>query len=391
MALFYFNILKKTYLLLFYIFILLLSIIIAYFVTDIYPINSDIFDSFSQFFIYIPYFIWKKYKNNENIKHTYIPIKKTKKSSKIKDYIIFILIIICGFIEEIVYAIEDDISLSIYSLFNRYNIQIIFFSFLSKYALNTRYYIHHLISQILFEFLAILADYFFIIKRKGFKIDFTHILLAILDMMLEAIVLIYKKYLIEVEFYSVEYISFIFGLSNFIFLSIFYFIFENNICLNNTCIDIINFEFSWEIIISFICCSIFYIFFYKIIYHFSPVHILIFYIMSEFLLNLLTLFEEGLLIGFTLIIIYIFIIISFLIFVEIIELNFCGLNKYTRRNIMKRQQEEIADIGYLEIIEDNEDWVNITTNKKKKDKKKKKKEKETEIVDLPFGYSFELH
>ena len=40
-------------------------------------------------------------------------------------------------------------------------------------------------------------------------------------MMLEAIVLIYKKYLIEIEFYSVEYVSFIFDLSNFIFLSIF--------------------------------------------------------------------------------------------------------------------------------------------------------------------------
>ena len=111
--------------------------------------------------------------------------------------------------------------------------------------------------------------------------------------------------------------------------------------------------------------------------------------MSEFLLNLLTLFDDGLLIGFILIIIYIFIIISFFILVEIIELNFCGLNKYTRRNIMKRQQEEISDIGYLDIIEDDGDWVNITN--KKKDKKKKKKEKETEVVDLPFGYSFELH
>ena len=125
---------------------------------------------------------------------------------------------ICSFLLNMIYSTTDEIILSSNSLFNRYYIQIIFFSLLSKYSLNTRYYIYNLISQIIFEIFSLFADYFYIKRLPSYNIDFPHILIMLLDMLLESVVLIYKKYLIDIKYYSVEYVSFIFGLCNFIFL-----------------------------------------------------------------------------------------------------------------------------------------------------------------------------
>ena len=389
MAIIYCNILNNNYLLLFFILILTICDGIPYLSESLYPLESDFFDSFVQFFIYIPYFIWKIKNKKENIRYKINPIKKEKFSLKNKENIIFILVMICSFLLNMIYSTTDEIILSSNSLFNRYNIQIIFFSLLSKYSLNTRYYIHNLISQIIFEIFSLFADYFYIKRLPSYNIDFPHILIMLLDMLLESVVLIYKKYLIDIKYYSVEYVSFIFGLCNFIFLLFIEIInrcFGKIICLNNTCINIIKFNFSWRLIISFICCTIFYVFYYQIIYHFSPIHILIYYIIAEFLLNIESIFEKGNFnsIDFILIIAYIFIIINFLIFIEIIELNFCGLNKYTRRNITIRQKKETLEIGDIEEIEEREERDSI-------DDKKKEKEKPTERIDLPEGYSFELN
>ena len=194
MAIIHCNILKKNYLLFFFIFMLLISEIIPYLIDSIYPLQSDILDSLSQFLIYIPYFIWKNKKYNTNVIYKNNPaIKEKKFSLKNKENIIFILIIICHFLYDIIYTFTDDVFDNVNGLFNRYNIQILLYSFLSKYTLNTRYYIHNLISQIIFEFFAIFADYFYIKKTDNFKIDFPHILLIILVMIFESVLLIYKK------------------------------------------------------------------------------------------------------------------------------------------------------------------------------------------------------
>lgn len=208
-----------------------------------------------------------------------------------------------------------------------------------------------------------------------------HIILIILEMVLESTVLVYQKYLIDIEFYSVEFVSFIFGFCNSIFLSIIEII--NIYCgkimsLNHAYINIINFEISWTIVFSFFCCSIFYIFYYQIIFHFSPLHILIYYITAEFILNFNIILDNETIIILILILIYILSIFSFLIFLEIIELKFCGLNKNTRRNIIKREQDEILDIFNLEDNEENE----ISSNKTNKNN--------SIIIELPFGYTYKI-
>ena len=43
-----------------------------------------------------------------------------------------------------------------------------------------------------------------------------------------------------------------------------------------------------------------------------------------------------------------------MIYLEIIELNFCGLNKNTKRNIQKRVQEEMLNQERVSKLEDDE-------------------------------------
>ena len=76
MAIIYCNILNNNYLLLFFILILTICDGIPYLSESLYPLESDFFDSFVQFFIYIPYFIWKIKNKKENIIYKINPIKK---------------------------------------------------------------------------------------------------------------------------------------------------------------------------------------------------------------------------------------------------------------------------------------------------------------------------
>ena len=73
------------------------------------------------------------------------------------------------------------------------------------------------------------------------------------------------------------------------------------------------------------------------------------------------------------IILTILIMISFSVFLEIIEINLCGLNKNFRKNIIKRE----------EYYEDNED----------EDEKDKEKDitKEKMMVELPHGYIVDMN
>ncbi len=45
---------------------------------------------------------------------------------------------------------------------------------------------------------------------------------------------------------------------------------------------------------------------------------------------------------------FIFVIINYLVYIEIIEISFCKLNKYTRRNILRREEKEKKDLDEFE-------------------------------------------
>ena len=102
---------------------------------------------------------------------------------------------------------------------------------------------------------------------------------------------------------------------------------------------------SLPFVISYI---IFYCFYYVIIDKFTAVHGAILEIFTLLADNLIDLIKyknvsEALLFGF----LFSCIIFSLFVFTEIIELNFCGLNKNTRRNIIKRENIEKSKYKYI--------------------------------------------
>ena len=114
------------------------------------------------------------------------------------------------------------------------------------------------------------------------------------------------------------------------------------------------------IFIVFYSC-IFFIFF-SIIYEYSEIYGGIFYfcIYSPNLLFYIIIYDFS---GFNkLLIVFegILILICLFIYTEIIELNFCELNKNTRRNILKREMREKMMIGDLYNDEQNNNRLEIS-------------------------------
>ena len=86
--------------------------------------------------------------------------------------------------------------------------------------------------------------------------------------------------------------------------------------------------------------------FYRTIYENTVIYWVIFFIYIQFIESIgYKLFEFSNFLDFSIIISGIFILICLFIYAEIIELNFCGLNENTRRNILKRELEEKKDIN----------------------------------------------
>ena len=88
------------------------------------------------------------------------------------------------------------------------------------------------------------------------------------------------------------------------------------------------------------------------VYYFSPIHTFTSYIivkMFNLLLRKDTEYKYFSLIPF------VFQLLALLIFLEIIEINFCDLDKNTKRNIEKRQFEENLKLLNQEIIDDDDD------------------------------------
>ena len=87
-----------------------------------------------------------------------------------------------------------------------------------------------------------------------------------------------------------------------------------------------------------------------------------------------------------LIIYIIFEIIGFfmiLVFIEIIQLNFCGLSTMTKKNI-----EERARLDFM-LIDDNDDEENNKEDKEEVNKENNNKDKEEKRISFE-GYSVEL-
>ena len=354
---------KNTYLLIIFITISAIANIVPDYIGGIVPFDIDLVDYSCQLLISIPFIIQHLLKKN-----------KTgglfQNFSKI-DYIIFALMMIINFVDATIYVMFDDTLFFACNIFNRYNIDIFLCLVLSIYTSNSEYYRHHIVGQIIFFIPSTFVDIYRIYNndKKHIHLNWQHFLVYFLDWVVENSVLTYKKYLMEIKFVSPFIVCFFFAAVNlaYLFVLLIIKIFNRNVlCFQSKCFNIFDYDLDqfdkdyklvFTLIISFICDCIFFFFYYNIFNLCTTSHTLFcfytyvsIYCVKDGKKNNL---KTG---GWILMSIAIFFIfIGQFIFLEIIELNFCDLSKFTRNNISERAKESLMRKTFLEAFGDFEE------------------------------------
>ena len=316
--------------------------------------------------IFIPYIINKKCINKKIVNNRNIIIIK----NNTKDYIILIFFPIIYFLSKVITNIFQET----YEFINQ-SLTLIFLSFFMKFYSTFRFYNYNIISVIMFATLAIILDAF--IYKETFT--FILILLNILSSVLYSVELYYRKYLMDNKYISLYKIICFCGIIDFIILTILEILTINyKLFFNKQIIEIPiqyrDIKTNYFLIVSgsiliLICYSIHIIIFYLLIYHFTPIHAVVIdtikiSIKSIYKFKFLKVFHK-----INIITLIIFSILSLFIYLEIIELKCCGLNKNIRKNILKRMDTD-------KTLYDTEDEID--------------NDSENDKIDLGDGYIVEL-
>ena len=260
-----------------------------------------------------------------------------------------------------------------------YCFQLFFLFIFSIIFYHKKFYKHQYFSIIalLISHLALLS-----IQYKSFKVETLYYsLFQIVVSIFDSIFIIYIKELMEYKFLSPYRTLYIFGIINFILLLIIYFIvsfikcnyyfcylnFNNNNYFDNifSVFDKLDINIILLMLFSSILFGLLSLFNYIIINNYTVCHLSLFTQNG----NIITLFNmnnkknglnDSIFIYAVNLIINVLELIFILILVEIIQLNCCGLNKNTKKNIMKREAEDRALINdeinnSIEEIIDNSD------------------------------------
>ena len=316
--------------------------------------------------IIIPYFIRKKCCKKKIVKNRNKIIVK----NNTKDYIILIFFPIIYFLRKVITYIFKET----YEFINQ-SLTLIFLSFFMKFYSTFRFYNYNIISVIMFATLAIILDAF--IYKEAFT--FILILLNILSSVLYSVELYYRKYLMDNKYISLYKIICFCGIIDFIILTILEILTINyKLFFNKQIIEIPiqyrDIKTNYFLIVSgsiliLIFYSIHIIIFYLLIYHFTPIHAVVIdtikiSIQSIYKFKFLKVFYK-----IYIITLIIFSILSLFIYLEIIELKCCGLNKNIRKNILKRMDTD-------KTMYDTEDEID--------------NDSENDKIDLGDGYIVEL-
>jgi len=203
------------------------------------------------------------------------------------------------------------------------------------------YYKHQKLSFLIFSITEIFKVFLFLRDKQFLNKSINESLSIILEFSFSivfALYLIYIKELMKYKFVSPYKVNFIVGMITFPLIIIIYIIisltslgkyvdnikeiFKDDLSLINV-IRLITFPLGY---------GIYALLFNKIIYDFTLYHIYIPLLVENFVINLAIHFENKLIIFF-LIIFFLIELAMILIFLEIIELNFCGLNENLKKNI----------------------------------------------------------
>ena len=226
-------------------------------------------------------------------------------------------------------------------------IEIIFIIIVSKFLLKMKLYVHHYIGLLIFLILSLGIDLLF--KLSIFKPDIFFIFIYILHQIFDSIYITYEKYMMDKLSYSPYTVVFSLGCF-FLFggiLSVIIVSLTGGLFYDGKKYQIESFKDYFanndykEVIFHMIYIIIFRFFvnILKIltVYYFSPIHTFASYIVIKIFYLLLRKDAEY---KFYSLILFVFQFISLLIFLEIIEINICNLDKDTKRNISRREIEE---------------------------------------------------
>jgi hypothetical protein len=274
----------------------------------------------------------------------------------------------------------------------------IFLSLFSYIVLKMKLYIHQYLTIGIMIILGISINVINLYDVED-KNRYKNILLVLLIEIIYSLSMVINKFLMEYRFCSPYEISFsqgIFGLIiNTILLTIFSHIemknekYQNIEYMGKKYLDNfyqftegINIKIILVFIVSMICRLSFNLFSIITVKNYTPSHIALILLIGEitFIFN-----SEIDWKFFAKIIILIILAFSLLVFTEIIELNFCGLQKYTRKSIAERadnasgKSDDSNEVDGLEIHSNGSSNGSNERKKEKDSSNKKETDKEIEI------------
>ena len=329
--------------------------------TDFLKEVFDIFlyvNSLGRILVIIPYFASKYVLKS-------ITNEAWTKNSK-NDYIIFILNI---FIDFIFILFSKAIS-GFY--FSSESLLLLFILLLTMPSNKYEIYKHKTIGLISFVILAFLIDIFTYIFGIREKLpQFKYIVVVLIYTLLYSITLYYRKYLMDKKYISPFIVCLFYGILDLIaqiILEIIGYKYKDFIYLNGRKINIIGFSnydalkntpiLLLKSIPYIICYVILYCFYYLLIANFSLIHGVIMEIITLFADVLLTFCNnEAAYVYAVMFIIYAFIVISLFIYIETIQLRFCGLSADTRSELLEREKIDFNKIS--ENIDKDKERVSI--------------------------------
>ena len=284
--------------------------------------------------------------------YTYLNKKEEKKCTKtnIKDYSLLSFIFFIFLILNVYISIKEksysggNKSLQNFhnmNLFTQESIEMIFLCIVSFLLLKYKYFIHHIISILLFILVSLFMDFITDKFSEFFGEGVVIVVINIVVIFSDALSYGFQKYMIDIKFHPYWNVSLCIGLTKF---SIFFAIII--VCLfksrdDEMFGDFYNYFEKSSVgiiiskhIISLILNVMLNLFKILTIAFLTPDYILISFTLSK-IVNVLLETKE-----YVCIAMFIVQFISLMIYLEIIELNFLGLNKNTRNCIQNREYQE---------------------------------------------------
>ena len=299
-------------------------------------------------------------------KHKKIKYQKIKKNY-LKDYSIFLsthlinllLLYACSQLKPEANNTRNILFLAsdVHKIYSIGSFEVIFSVIMSLIHLKDKYFIHHYLSLFIFIGISIAIDFIL----DNFKYDLTsklylYIAAFIGQLFIESTNLVYQKYMFDTLYYSPYRTCFAFGILFLVYNLGTIAVFELN--NDDEYIDYFNdIKIGYEVF-KFIS-NIFMVFFLYIFmaltnFYFSPNHVIV----NDMIANMfIFLFKSDSKIKYYAIILFVFQFILLMIFLELLELDFCGLNENTKKNIQSRAS---LDMQNIEKVDDRETLAEVS-------------------------------